>query len=1094
MVTRSLFTGVSGLQTHMQKMDVLSNNLSNINTPGFKKSNVTFQSFLSQSISAGSTPGNNKGGTNPQQVGLGVQMGSINLDMSQGQLQRTGINTDLAIQGEGFFQLQESGSGDKTLFCRAGSFQFDSSGKLVDPSTGNIVKGYVADKITGTTSQIVQTESPIKVTDAMKSITASATENMTITGNLNADGDIGIESTKVTFKPENSSSESEVRFDFKRYHPNENYYHFEAVWTKNPPTGKQIGSSVENELTGRKLEGIMELNDDGDVIGLYHNSDRLGMNGAARIEVNEGNQADFTVNKRELTIRNQTGIFSDFGDGAGQNPPKQPYQFRVRFVDDSAAGGPSQGFQIEWQDVNGNWNAFDGAEEKSVTDLMEDGYGYLSERDVYGGAGSRKGEIRIEAGFLSGVSPSEIEYGTTADPASVDMSDQTVGDQIYFQVHQGEASGDADQLLEQEGEEPKKKFKWGGRGDDPTFVTSKPETVSVGSAETPPSLNSVYNYEENFDNLSTSTAHNSLDNYEFDVYFSDANTYHVATNTGGNKGNTDGLDAGEAAGQTNIDVSNPNQFSVGDLIKFEDTSTGNEEVAIVDTVNAADIDIQSPTGGGLNNPYTDAGTTITNLGQALTTGNGTDVTSNCNNDTTGNDEYLSLANLDRFKSGDVIQNDVTGEKRKIAAVDPGSTLGPDNENVELDSATSSNWNGNNVTNLTREEGTYSFNKNDDETLWLDTEPGVDNDAGANENYTDAVQELGISIASNNFTNPDSLQANDHFRFQVSGARTTGEEKRPFAKIKDADDLTTPVFLPEGSNQEPVNILFEPDTAQIEADGPISGASGQTEKKSDEAVQVAASADAYDSEGQQYTLTMRFEKQDTKTWMWHAMDPTPIDKDQPRMAGFGKIEFTEDGTVKGNPLPLNSKVALHQSPLGPKGDAAKQKIFFNPPAEQLQNPESPEVTDGAAPIEIDPDFTNLTEFGGDSDAEISDQDGNAAGDLQSLKFDQTGTLNGSYDNGETVKLAQITLASFQNPGGLNKEGGTYFSKSANSGDPVRNTPGQGGTGTIAPGSLERSNVDLSAQFTQMISTQRGFQANTKTITTSDRMIQQVLRLR
>jgi len=131
---RSLYSSVSGLQVHQTLMDVLSNNVANVNTTGFKKATVTFQDMLSQMIQgaqAATTDG--LGGTNAQQISLGVQTGSITNVMTQGAASTTGNNTDLMIQGEGYFVLTD---GTNQFYTRAGAFSLDDEGNLVNSANG----------------------------------------------------------------------------------------------------------------------------------------------------------------------------------------------------------------------------------------------------------------------------------------------------------------------------------------------------------------------------------------------------------------------------------------------------------------------------------------------------------------------------------------------------------------------------------------------------------------------------------------------------------------------------------------------------------------------------------------------------------------------------------------------------------------------------------------------------------------------------------------------------------------------------------------------------------------------------------------------
>jgi flagellar hook protein FlgE len=121
-------------------------------------------------------------------------------------------------------------------------------------------------------------------------------------------------------------------------------------------------------------------------------------------------------------------------------------------------------------------------------------------------------------------------------------------------------------------------------------------------------------------------------------------------------------------------------------------------------------------------------------------------------------------------------------------------------------------------------------------------------------------------------------------------------------------------------------------------------------------------------------------------------------------------------------------------------------------------------------------------------------GYKAGSLVDYNFDNTGTITGEYDNGKRQTIGQLAVADFNNPGGLATEGETLFRTSNNSGDANIGAPGSGGLGGIKAGALEMSNVDLSRQFTEMITTQRGFQANSKTISTSDQILQELVNLK
>ncbi len=135
---RSLFAGISGLRANQTALDVTGNNIANANTAGFKGSTTVFQDTLSQMLTGSAAASPVRGGTNPLQIGLGVQVGTTSTSFIQGSAQTTGRQTDLMVQGDGMFVVKK---GPEQLFTRAGSFSFDDTGTLVTPS-GARVQGF----------------------------------------------------------------------------------------------------------------------------------------------------------------------------------------------------------------------------------------------------------------------------------------------------------------------------------------------------------------------------------------------------------------------------------------------------------------------------------------------------------------------------------------------------------------------------------------------------------------------------------------------------------------------------------------------------------------------------------------------------------------------------------------------------------------------------------------------------------------------------------------------------------------------------------------------------------------------------------------
>ncbi|MDB4897889.1 MAG: flagellar hook-basal body protein [Firmicutes bacterium] len=178
---RSLFAGVQGLRAHQMRMDVIGNNIANVNTTGFKASRVNFSDAFNQTMAGAAAPGVDRGGINARQIGLGVNVASIDTIMSDGSMELTGKATDMAIAGNGFFVMRDGG---RYAYTRAGAFDFDAQGYLVNPSTGQRVQGWMPTNGKFPTPD-VSTLSDIQLPVA-DSILAKATSLVTFDQSLNA--------------------------------------------------------------------------------------------------------------------------------------------------------------------------------------------------------------------------------------------------------------------------------------------------------------------------------------------------------------------------------------------------------------------------------------------------------------------------------------------------------------------------------------------------------------------------------------------------------------------------------------------------------------------------------------------------------------------------------------------------------------------------------------------------------------------------------------------------------------------------------------------------------------------------------------------
>ena len=223
---RSLFSGVSGLRVHQTRMDVIANNIANVNTAGYKTSRTTFHDMFNQTLSGATRPDRDTGvrGRNPMQIGLGVNVSSIDMLMTTGAAQRTDWALDLMIQGEGFFILEDAQGAN--FFSRAGAFRVDEAGNLVNPG-GFAVTGWNRSRDTDPASptfgqwiiQRAANTNPIVITPDMEFAAPSPTSAIDVTGNLNQMLDTYWDSTKSFYDSLGNRWLLDVRYTFVPHNP-----------------------------------------------------------------------------------------------------------------------------------------------------------------------------------------------------------------------------------------------------------------------------------------------------------------------------------------------------------------------------------------------------------------------------------------------------------------------------------------------------------------------------------------------------------------------------------------------------------------------------------------------------------------------------------------------------------------------------------------------------------------------------------------------------------------------------------------------------------------------------------------------------------
>lgn len=227
-----------------------------------------------------------------------------------------------------------------------------------------------------------------------------------------------------------------------------------------------------------------------------------------------------------------------------------------------------------------------------------------------------------------------------------------------------------------------------------------------------------------------------------------------------------------------------------------------------------------------------------------------------------------------------------------------------------------------------------------------------------------------------------------------------------------------------------------------------------------------SVNIFDSQGTSHTVTLRFTKQMDNEWdLTASMDSSEGTFASSDNAISG-ITFNDDGTFSGS-----GDTTLQ---FDFNGISSTQSVAFDLGTSGKNN--------------------GLTQNGGDSTAAVTKWDGYAYGTFDSVAIDADGTITALYTNGITDTVATIKLALFNNLNGLNKVGDNLYEQTASSGEPIYATPNSGRAGSIASFSLEGSNVDMATELTSLITAQRGFQLNTKVITTADEVLAEVVNLK
>ncbi|NGP87396.1 flagellar basal-body rod protein FlgF [Fodinibius halophilus] len=297
---KSLNAGVSGLKGFQTKMDTIGNNIANVDTTGFKSSNVTFSELMNENI--GGSSGGDSAPSLSNQVGLGVSVASVDRDFSQGTIQNTGKATDLALQGDGYFLVN---SGGQDLMTRAGNFTFNKNGNLVD-SSGNYVQGYNANKsgniLGGGATDNVQI-------DFENALAPQKTSEVNLGGNLNADTSTRQTITAQSAFTDSSGDLAETSTDISDLSQTSGLTGGETVTLNMTSNGGSTTTSVSysyssGDSVGDMLSGLNSaIDSDADLDGQLRLVDGM-------LELKSDNLGDSDLNIDSVSVSGGSGTFN----------------------------------------------------------------------------------------------------------------------------------------------------------------------------------------------------------------------------------------------------------------------------------------------------------------------------------------------------------------------------------------------------------------------------------------------------------------------------------------------------------------------------------------------------------------------------------------------------------------------------------------------------------------------------------------------------------------------------------------------------------------------------------------------------------------
>lgn len=1128
---KSLYNAVSGLGANQKAMDVLGNNIANVNTIGFKSSRAVFQDLMSQTLIGGKTPTDSRGGINPRQVGNGVYLAAVDTIFTSGVLQSTSSTTDLAIQGTGFFVVRGEGSSEN-YYTRAGDFNFDNTNTLTTPS-GYRVQGWMADPDTGELNKqvsvgdiVLGTNYQVMKPKASTEINMSGALDTTATASTVTYGKL---LTQASAKQDVNSmlSSSGVAMDLADG---------EKVRITASPTlytpMSQLSDKNGTSLGISELNGNVTFRINGSSYSLNYTSlggGSLNDGKYTTIEdfLQEVNNIFMQATKEHVdTATNTAGTpiaTMTFKDGKFAIEANYGHEFEINGISGSSqlaallsplattykAGKTEYSSEITYQKEVTYQEDFTSIEQLAdrITNSVNGGVvpGGFNAEFLDNDFGLNEGEgISFDNITLYGANGSAAATLKIGPFTYTETVNPTVPNQFHTIQELGRLITDAvneelGKLGNINGTPVTTKVSFGLDGNQLSFsVTGANFPISFGESTLHQALGSTATpntyLKMIFDNsLNTYGANDIVTPKQLSASVSTVDVDPIA-----GKGRIV-YNFEDTEENTLVDMSTNNLYMQdGETLVFRISNMADPIILEFDT-----------DASGATAPATDTFSNATELAQKLKAeinkdpnfANANVVYDNVNNtftvtasaggtiafsriETTAKTPFLK----EMLSNGLVGQNitdagyTIEGESNIVDSIvgfditkaNKGDIF---NNNMFSSDATGTLGIGKSITSeqflTTADETTLMmdlFNENGNYMNFVENQSTLEMKGSINKEQITNNGYFSIGATS---TVADYMLAMEQF-IDLNGGHNTFDNvviENGVIKVtgeKGARNNIDYLTVTATGGSETSNTIFN-NTMQ----GTVTAATGGIAYRTME---------VYDEQGNKHNINFTFSlwNEELNEWRMEISTDDPLNDVAINGASQNELilRFNSDGTL------------------------SHMYDRFTVPAKVISNP-TLRFSAANGTNTIDPIALNLGTAGENDGLSIAangggitkaSTDGYTVGDLTQTMFNTAGELVGTYSNGQTRVLAQVALATFVNERGLEKVGDTMFQATGASGQATIGEPMTGDRGEIAASMLENSNVDLSTELVNMITTERAYQSNSKIISTSDEMIQELLNMK